>query len=586
MPSKLPSIPLPEDEDQSGVPVDFGGPVYPNPNDIEPKEDTAPGQEPVKLDGAKLSTDNAPLGMPKMDTSPAPIDNGMQPLGGKLASTGEKAPAAPATAPKEDLSAIANGPTAQPTSILGDKVAPGAAIAPGQMHEAGKAQFHDQMRDFGDKEATNRASMLALDPNDPQYLQKLAAHQAQQGLLKSEQAHFQQMHPWGSQESAHPGFLGKIGHVLGEVGNAAGGNALDVPGSQANLAGKVAEGEGETKEATANALTGAQQGLANARPEIENKKLGISEEKNDIASDKNAAINATNLRKYGLKLDDTGNAVPLAPEELSQNENAALTLKHAQADGAEARKLIADMRGDPNSPENAARQQRLKILAMNAATAAGHLGLDKDKYVADYFGTDAEGNPLPGAQTDENGKPIGSKIAAANNPSGQRLNKSDLAQNLQFNAGELKNLITRHPDLFGKVAGRFTTVDQMIGSNDPAISQVGTIVHNMAMANMGIHGMRSAEEVRAGEQIILNHFRNSPEATIAGIDEINNSAQTFVDAAKHGKLPAPTPQHPGQTGGSFTVPEGAPAAPAEDNHKLKQNNKVIAISRGGKWQAP
>jgi hypothetical protein len=37
---------------------------------------------------------------------------------------------------------------------------------------------------------------------------------------------------------------------------------------------------------------------------------------------------------------------------------------------------------------------------------------------------------------------------------------------------------------------------------------------------------------------------------------------------------------------AFSVPKGAPPAPKEDGHKLKQNGAVIAISKGGQWVAP
>ncbi len=36
----------------------------------------------------------------------------------------------------------------------------------------------------------------------------------------------------------------------------------------------------------------------------------------------------------------------------------------------------------------------------------------------------------------------------------------------------------------------------------------------------------------------------------------------------------------------FAVPSGAPTAPKEDGHKLKQGGNVIAISKGGQWVAP
>lgn len=46
------------------------------------------------------------------------------------------------------------------------------------------------------------------------------------------------------------------------------------------------------------------------------------------------------------------------------------------------------------------------------------------------------------------------------------------------------------------------------------------------------------------------------------------------------KLPGP------QETSEFKAPAGAPNAPQEDGHKLKQNGQVIAISQGGKWAAP
>lgn len=67
---------------------------------------------------------------------------------------------------------------------------------------------------------------------------------------------FDKQHPWGSDVSAHPGTLGKIGHVAGEIGNAI-GNAL-VPGAMARIPGtelyrQITEGQ------TASALAGAKQ---------------------------------------------------------------------------------------------------------------------------------------------------------------------------------------------------------------------------------------------------------------------------------------------------------------------------------------
>jgi len=46
---------------------------------------------------------------------------------------------------------------------------------------------------------------------------------------------FKAAHPWGSDVSAHPGFLGKIGHVLAKVGNIAGD--IVAPGVMENIPG-------------------------------------------------------------------------------------------------------------------------------------------------------------------------------------------------------------------------------------------------------------------------------------------------------------------------------------------------------------
>ena len=56
---------------------------------------------------------------------------------------------------------------------------------------------------------------------------------------KEEVNDYQKEHPWGSDISAHPGTLGKIGHILGKVGNIAGdalapGVMLNIPGSDLN----------------------------------------------------------------------------------------------------------------------------------------------------------------------------------------------------------------------------------------------------------------------------------------------------------------------------------------------------------------
>lgn len=72
----------------------------------------------------------------------------------------------------------------------------------------------------------------------------------------------------------------------------------------------------------------------------------------------------------------------------------------------------------------------------------------------------------------------------------------------------------------------------MIGNNDPDIAALGTAIHNIGMANNGIHGMKANEGVKDFEALTLNHFKNGPQAIGGALNESAKSVQTFIDAAR------------------------------------------------------
>jgi len=110
--------------------------------------------------------------------------------------------------------------------------------------------------------------------------------------------------------------------------------------------------------------------------------------------------------------------------------------------------------------------------------------------------------------------------------------KAELAENMVFNANNIASILKRRPDIVGAVAGRFTSVQQMAGTNDPDIVQLGTDIHNIAMANNGIHGLRSSEAVKDFENKLLNNFKNGPRGIAGGLMGSVNSVQTFIDNAR------------------------------------------------------
>jgi hypothetical protein len=107
--------------------------------------------------------------------------------------------------------------------------------------------------------------------------------------------------------------------------------------------------------------------------------------------------------------------------------------------------------------------------------------------------------------------------------------KTELAENGMVNINEIASIIQRRQDLFGPAAGRVTSVEQMLGSNDRDITALATAVHNLAMVNSGIHGFRSQEGVKSYEQMVLNNFKNGPQAVVGALRAAATSAQTFID---------------------------------------------------------
>ncbi len=110
--------------------------------------------------------------------------------------------------------------------------------------------------------------------------------------------------------------------------------------------------------------------------------------------------------------------------------------------------------------------------------------------------------------------------------------KAELAENIASNANDVASILLKRPDIVGAVAGRFTSIEQMVGNNDPDISALATHIHNIAMANSGVHGFRSQEGVQSFENVMLNNFKNGPKAVAGALAASASSVQTFVDNAR------------------------------------------------------
>lgn len=292
-----------------------------------------------------------------------------------------------------------------------------------------------------------------------------------------------------------------------------------------------------------------------------------------IAGDKNALA----LRKQGLKIDPaTGKQVPLSRDEMSETEQATLDLKQSQQDAAAARAEVDRQKNDPTSPAYKAAIGRLQVAAKNAQTAAERLGLAKDTFNANYFGTGPDGQALPGAKIDETtGKPVGPRMANAAKVPADRLKRGDLASNAIGNLNDIVDMIHQNPELFGSLQGRITTAREMMGSDEPAIREIAIAAHNYALASAGVHGTRSQGAVEKTENELLNHWKDGDTAVLGGIAQAKKSLQTFVDNQKAGNRPINT-----------TTPK-AQAAPSNAQYEVyvADGKTLIGHTVNGKYVA-
>jgi hypothetical protein len=583
-----------EAEKAKGAPADFGGPVIPNPKGIEVKGDTDQEKPDYKLQGAKMETENAPLKKAPMNTAnPPSFDSGnsmereasthplgkinapqstqMKNLPGIEAPLGNGTTDVPYTPAAGEASAEAagypvqhkEGAPAEPDimSIIQKDKIDAAKRGQAGLADLGLAKIHENV--FSKKEAptplgpnlgpVNEELPAPTKGENPeaakrdfemkQLHEKMLYAPTEQERFQAEKdlAELKRRTPWGTAEN-HPGILGKIGHVASQIGQAAlrpiAPYVADyIPGSKAQLNEQAARGEQGVEQAQEKELKGAQIETAKLQPEVAEAKAEQAEQK--IQNAENAL-----LRKQQLKVDAAGNQIPLTYEELSPTEQGAYDLQEAKSSAQNSIAALKQAQADPDSPQSKLIIAKAKAEGEKMDLAGKKLGLDVDKYKADYLGVDHENNPLAGVDTDEKGNPVGVKVGKGNTATSMRLNKADLSQNVQLNTKNAIDMITANPELFGKVAGRFTNVRQMAGSGDDAIKKLSIEVHNIAVASAGIHGQRGQAAVEAYENDILNRFHDSPEATIAGLNELSGSVQTFIDDAKAGKKVAPNPTAP------------------------------------------
>jgi len=130
-------------------------------------------------------------------------------------------------------------PNATPDTIPSRTAAPSAAPTGKAAYQAKIKEYETQHQQLMDKAAST---------NDPQYAEQAAR-------VQEAKSAYEKQHPWGSPESAHPGIVGKIGHVAEEIASRSpfgiSAIASTIPGSEAYRAAQGRNAQEQVKESSA-----------------------------------------------------------------------------------------------------------------------------------------------------------------------------------------------------------------------------------------------------------------------------------------------------------------------------------------------
>jgi hypothetical protein len=461
------------------------------------------------------------------------------------------------------------GATAAPAAApelapMGGAPAPVAA-APGlpslarptekQSVAAGMQQMGDTAKEEGKRQyAELRPEVTAPSGTPEADQQKLA------------QEDFDKLHPYGADISAHPGTLGKVGHVLSKIGNVAGD--IVAPGVMANIEGtdlnKARQrndtmrnfGEdikNEQEQATTAGVKEGNEEIPHINPDtgetemITRKSLPMIEAaeikaqaSKDVATTKSDATTEQKqaaLNAQLLKMGYDENGKPLPDDKLSPQQKATRELTESKQGLADAQAEFEKSKNDPSSPQFKLAQERL-----NAAARDYQLRLQSEQLHANEFA-----NKLNEQQFLK--------------PSGQTQSRGEAAESaLELLPGLQKDVETHAAD-FGPIIGRIARGEIKWGNVDPEVQRVYAELESFYALQPSIHGFRNAEFVKDFDTFVGN-LQTNPKGVIAGLqglkptlEAVNRSGKTFQRRIMPGQPETPaTPAKPGGGGGAAAVP--------------------------------
>lgn len=388
---------------------------------------------------------------------------------------------------------------------------------------SGKEQFHNTMSDFGHRAEVNRAAVIGLNPEDPDYIKKLSSLQAQHGAITQEKARYQMLHPWGGPESAHPGVLGKIGHVAGEIGNVVGnatlgkGNMSAIPGSEANIQARGEGGEQEQERAIGNEAKAATTAHTEAEiPAVEAGTEHTKQETEDLQNKPEPKLSVQD--QYSAAVADASKR-GVDPNSDPKVKQLADTITSIQKQNAGAQEKLDQQYQDALASGDHEKAERILKVKSDLAKAGQAPQRPPQTMVV-----------LPGGQTEvakpgmtlpEGTQNIGG-FATMGRPTSQMRNVSAQAKIATEGIPNVVAEIDKLKDQLGPVSGRWNEFMQgKVGGLNPEMAglRADLLMVSSAVALAHARG-RLPENLRAEFDAAINAPKQDPENLKAVLNHI------------------------------------------------------------------
>lgn len=263
--------------------------------------------------------------------------------------------------------------------------------------------------------------------------------------------------------------------------------------------------------------------------ELGHSKLDLQKTEGDLKHEVDQAKVESSLRQHGFRRDEkTGGIVPLAREEMSEDQQAVHDLKESQSELANARKDFeeAKTKNAPVLMELAKR--RIDNANHTASIAERRLGLSLNQFELKSQGT-VNGVAPEGAMISDSGSPVGTAFQQNVRPTGQERNKADLANSAHEQLQDIKSIVAKRPDIFGPVSGRKTDFTVWLGSQDPDAQRFRAARTIAGDHLAGVFGGRSEAALQSLDAAI-GHFKDNPAAMQAGLDQLDKANKSFQSA--------------------------------------------------------